>query len=370
MKVLHLISGLNSGGAEGVLYRILSSDRKYKHIVVCLGNSGFYANKIKKIGLKLYVLNTNFFFFFRIFKIFKILIIEKPVLIQSWMYHADFLTILIKIFMPKINIFWNIRNSNLNLKWAKLSTIFLAYFCAIFSYLIPKTIICCSNSSKKTHAQYGYCKKKLFVIYNGFDFHKFKYSENLRKVWRKKLNIKKEDFVLGMFARWHPQKNFKLLVQVFNKLQSFDKTFRLLLVGKNIKNNKSLSELVGKNKKNVILKNEILNINEIYNTLDLFVLLSKGNEGFPNVLAEAMLTKVLCISSNQGDAKRIIGNFGWLTKNEKDLYSLGTQIAKIKKLYVCKKKYYKKKQSSARNHIIKNFNLNLMIKKYQEAWGS
>ena len=48
MKILHVISGLKSGGAEGVMYRLICNDKKNDHYVISLTDEGFYGHKLKK----------------------------------------------------------------------------------------------------------------------------------------------------------------------------------------------------------------------------------------------------------------------------------------------------------------------------------
>ena len=90
-----------------------------------------------------------------------------------------------------------------------------------------------------------------------------------------------------------------------------------MLIGKdiNIKNEYLKKELIKyKLSKNVSLINETEKVNEILNVADIGIFSSKGNEGFPNVIAEKMLTKIPCIVSDVGDAIRIVGNNGLIYK--------------------------------------------------------
>ena len=60
-KIVHIITGLGSGGAEHMLYKLLKySDReKYYHEVISLLDDGVYGKKIEDLGIKVYCLNLN-----------------------------------------------------------------------------------------------------------------------------------------------------------------------------------------------------------------------------------------------------------------------------------------------------------------------
>ena len=53
VKVLHIISGLNTGGAEMMLYKLLRhmSKKKIESAVICLGGAGFIEKRITGLGV-------------------------------------------------------------------------------------------------------------------------------------------------------------------------------------------------------------------------------------------------------------------------------------------------------------------------------
>ena len=375
MKVLHIISGLNSGGAEGVMFRLIQGDKINSHYVISLTDEGFYGEQLKRINidLKCLYLKKNFLIFLIFFKLLYLIKKIDPKIVQCWMYHGDIFGGVAARLVGKKKIFWNLRNSDLNPKWASKSTLFLAKLNSYLSYIIPYKIISCSYQSTKAHLKLGYCKKKMVLIDNGFNVLKFNYSKQLRNNWRNNLNIKKKEIVFGFVSRWGLQKDFKTLFYAFKNFLLSKKNshiIKLLLIGKNI-NSRNIylnKELIKYNLiKNVLLIDETKKINKILNVIDMGIFASKGNEGFPNVIAEKMLTKIPCIVSNVGDASRIIGKNGFVYKKN-NWIDLNKKINILYNQFFNNKLIWNSKKFFSRRDIEKNFSLTKMIKSYQEIW--
>ena len=60
MKVLHIITGLEDGGAEHTLYKICKYDTDNKHIIISLQGPGKYYSLLSNLGIKVYCLNVKF----------------------------------------------------------------------------------------------------------------------------------------------------------------------------------------------------------------------------------------------------------------------------------------------------------------------
>ena len=76
-------------------------------------------------------------------------------------------------------------------------------------------------------------------------------------------------------------------------------------------NNKKLKDIFGNEIFNgkVYLEGMIYDINSYFSKIDVHVLSSAGNEGFPNVIAESMSYGIPCISTDVGDASLIVDKF-------------------------------------------------------------
>ncbi|MDC0402631.1 glycosyltransferase [Candidatus Pelagibacter sp.] len=379
MKIIHIINSLKKGGAEGNLFRLCKTlKKKYKNkidiTIITLIDNGFYEEYLGKLGIKVYSIKINekknfFKFVTYILKLRKFITNNNPDVIQSWMYHSNFIT----LFLPKIfyeKIFWNIRHTQLNLKISKKFTIFLSLICGFFSKLIPKKIIYCSEASISFHENFHkYSKNKSVLIDNGYSFKNYYYSLFLRNKFRKKYKINKKHFLIGFAGRYSKQKNIPSLIKAFsNIIKKYDDVY-LYMVGKNINySNKELAELVLNLKitDRVFFLKEKKNLLKFYNGLDMLILPSH-DESFPNVVAEAMLCKIPVLSSDVGCAKKIINSCGFIMRKN-DPNSIYKNIIKCLNIYRNKKKFWTSLKKNSRLRIVNNYSLNKMAINYLKKW--
>ncbi len=294
-----------------------------------------------------------------------------PDIIQSWMYHSNFIT----LFVPKIyyqKIFWNIRHSELNVKNSKKSTILLSKICGLFSKYIPKKII--YNSEKSitfNQNKHFYSKNKTILIDNGYNEKTYYPSKYLRYNFRKKNKINNSDIIFGYAGRYAKIKNIPSLLIAFSKIIKNYNNVYLYMVGKNINtSNKELKSFITdlKIEKKVILLNEKKNLLEFYNAIDLLVLTSNA-ESFPNVVAESMLCSTPVLSCDVGCAKRIIKDCGFIIKsnNHKSIFC---GLKKTINIFKNEKKKWKYLKKYSRLRIKKNFSIPKMSNAYINNWTS
>ena len=104
-------------------------------------------------------------------------------------------------------------------------------------------------------------------------------------------------------------------------------------------------------------------LNKIYKVLDILCVSSIWGEGFPNVIGEAMSNGVLCISTDVGDAKRIIGENGVIVdaNNHKELAKGCLSLIRMNKdeTRILKKKAF--------NEVKSKYSIKLVRKVYREV---
>ena len=195
MKIVHIITGLNDGGAEHTLFKICKYDNLNKHIVISLTGPGKYFSLLKKLKIKVYCLNASFFSIHKFFFLIRLLNLLNPDIVQTWLVHADFVGGIAARLASIKKIIWNVRYSDLKLGKAKLTTIIIIKILSKLSYLIPKSIVIASKRAKKIYEIKGYDKKKLRFIPNGYDLSILKPSKFQKINFQKKNKIKKKNTI-------------------------------------------------------------------------------------------------------------------------------------------------------------------------------
>jgi glycosyltransferase involved in cell wall biosynthesis len=374
MTVCHIISSMSHGGAQQVLARILRTDKNVNHEIISLSNLGRYGQEIANEGynilsldMKRYTINL-----WKLFQLYKILKYRKYNIIQTWMYHADLIGGILGYILQK-KVYWNIRNSDLDTRWSSYLTIFIQNICSILSKKIPHKILSCSDRASTIHMKIGYDNSKFSVIDNGYNLSEIKFDKDLRISFRKKYDIDENEFIFGMVARWDPQKDFESLVEsihLFFKNNNNSKV-RFFLAGPNILyNNIDLLNLINSVhlKEKIVLLGNINNVENFMNGIDCHVLSSAGNEGFPNVIGEAMACELPCICTDVGDISKLIYDKNWIVP-VKSPNTFAAKMEEIYKLSLSDKETFNKIKKKNREHISNNFEIKKMISSYYSSWS-
>jgi glycosyltransferase involved in cell wall biosynthesis len=369
--VMHVISNLNDGGAEGALYRLCIHSHHHKHVVVSMTDRGKYGPMLEAAGIGLYCLEMpqGKPTWESVVSFWRLLRNVRPDIVQTWMYHADLMGGLMARFAGVHRVYWGIRHGNLTPGTVKRSTIFIAKLCAHLSKFVPNRIVSCSLNASNSHVAIGYEKSRMTVIPNGYDVSRFAPDpmarERLRSEWGG------GSFVLGMVARFNTQKDHSNLFRALQILKKQGRFFHCVLVGPDMDDsNLQLQLLLQKfNVTNVVrLLGPRTDVSAVMNALDLHVLSSLG-EAFPNVLAESMACGTPCVTTDVGDAAYIVGESGWVVQ-PRDSVALSDAIAKAMDLCEVAGGDWLSRKFLARERIVENFNINRMIDGYNKVWQS
>ena len=312
--IVHIIVGLNIGGAELMLKRLIENKKlNFNFIVISLTDFGALGQDIKNAGIEvipLHMKNKNNFFP-SIINLYKELRRIKPSVVQTWMYHSDFIGGLLAKLAGVKRIYWNVRNEKYwNAKHTKLRS-FINYLfvksLSLLSYFIPHKIVHVSKTAQKSHLKFGYSKSKGIVIYNGFDTDKFKRNNITRLEFRESLKLSPEDIAICSVGNYSYQKDHITFIKAIKQALKENKNFKAILVGRDLDTcNQTLVNEIGEEyMDNFILLGRRSDVVGILNCADIFCLHSII-EGFPNVLGEAMSVGLPCVVTKCGDAPFIL----------------------------------------------------------------
>ena len=317
IKIVHIITGLNVGGAEMMLFKLLLrlDPSKFDTIVISLMGKG-------PVGIMIQNLGINVFYMdlspkrpdpIKILKTLNIIKKFSPTIVQTWLYHGDLFGSLIAKITGNAKLLWNIRHSDFDPSREKKITLLIVKCCSMLSHFFPIYIICNSQSGTNVHKKIGYAKDKFKVIGNGFDTELFKPCEQSYRELRQQLKIPQNSRIIGFVARFHHQKNHFGFFQAAKIIHNSIPNAHFVLCGENIqKSNNCLNRML--NRLGDVSYIHLLGIQKdmasITAGFDIAISNSTVGEGFPNVIGEAMACGVPCVATDVGDSSYLIADTG------------------------------------------------------------
>lgn len=369
IRVLHVITGLQIGGAEMVLYRLLSKmDRMdFTSEVISLTANGPIGERIADLDIS--VLNLGMTSTKpdprALVRLARLIQEYEPYVIQSWMYHADLMAGIANI-DSGVPLIWGVRHARLDPERAKSRTIKIARLCARLSNRLPERILYCSESARAFHEELGYAREKKIVIPNGFDLTQIKPNLSARVELRSQIGLPHQAPIIGLVARYDPEKDHHNFVSAAGLLASQYPQAHFVLCGKGINwDNDELVEWIDsvRMRDRFHLLDNQEDTSRITAGFDIAAL-SSATESFPNVVGEAMACGVPCVVTDVGDAALIVGDTGLVVPPRNP----EAMAAAWMKLLNLPEEARKELGERARERIAANYSLDTMVKRYEELY--
>jgi glycosyltransferase involved in cell wall biosynthesis len=369
IRVTHLITDLDTGGAEMMLARLVeafSANRRIESTVVSLGAPGPLADRIEAAGVRVSALGM------RpgrpdprgLWRLVRLLRRERAALVQTWLYHADLAGLLAGA-LARVPVVWNIRCAELDPRDHPSSLATLLRALALASRY-PAAVICNSQAGQRAHERLGYAPRRWAVIPNGFDTNVFRPCPAATSELRRELGVPDASKLVGLMARFHPMKDHPTFVGAAQVVIAAKPDVHFVAAGRGVDSSPSLQALLDDRglRAHVHLLPERRDAPRFLAALDVAVSSSYG-EAFPNVVGEAMACGTPCVVTDVGDSARIVGEAGVVVP-PRDPAALAAGIARLLEMAPPARAALK---AAARDRIATEFSLQRAAAQYEALYA-
>lgn len=372
MKVLHVITDLEQGGAEALLHRVVMATLgEIEHAVVSLHGDRVYGPRLRAAGVAVDMLamprgrptpKGARQLRRRIDEV-------RPDVIQTWMYHSDLLGAVVAATGGIPPVIWGVHSIDVGPFRRTWKTRLVRRACAAMSHFVPARIVCVAHSAAHFHARLGYARSKMVVIPGGVDLDVFRPDPESRRQLRAEWGLADDVVAFGFVARWDPLKDHANLIAALRLVAQREPNCRCVLTGGGITiENGPLMELLSAAgvTDRVVLLGPRSDIPRVMNAIDIHVLPSRSEAG-PIAPQEAMACGTPCVVTDVGDAAILVGDTGWVAppRNASGLAeAMETAIRQIRS------SLRPELQRRSRQRIEGFYSVRAMAESYKSVWSN
>jgi glycosyltransferase involved in cell wall biosynthesis len=369
VRVLHIIGGLQCGGAEALLFRLVTRKSKIEHEVIVLAGRDWYSPLLESRGIQVRHLNIGSLrsAALALPKLNRLIDRSRPDVIQGWMYKSNIIAGLMAR-RRLIPVVWGIHTSTF--EGTGLTSRIAARVGGRYASKLADFVINCSTRSAEIHSRFGYSRASTEIIHNGYDAAMFFPDHELRQRTRAALGLDAGSFAIGTIARWNSQKDIPNLISAIGRAKETGLPFKYIFVGRGLdeENNELVDRLRQANCHELVsLLGERADVADLARAMDLHVLPSCGGEAFPNAVAESMLSGTPNIVTDVGDAAAMVGSTGWVVE-PRDSAALAAVIECAFREYDGGNDRWQQRRNAARQRIGDNFTFEKMAEAYEDVW--
>lgn len=369
ITIVHLITELNMGGAEQMLYKLVTrmDHNRFRCIVVSMTDQGPVGERIKAKGIPVFPLGMGFGrpTLKGVSTLFYLLKQESVNIVQSWLYHADLLGLIVGRIAGIKRVVWGIRCSDLHLSKYRPLTALTVRASGILSPLAD-AIVVNSENGMRVHKKRGYQTERMVFIPNGFDTERFCPDASAKTWLIQSLGIPPDAILIGQIARFDPMKDHKTFLKAASLLARQHPEVHFVLVGRGlVPENADLAFLINHHLEGRIhllgLRDDIPRITA---ALDIVSSSSAFGEGFSNTIGEAMSCGVPCVVTDVGDSALIVDGTGIVVQPEDPEALADAWIQMLKK----GEDGRKDAGEQARVRVVKNYSIEKIVQRFEDLY--
>ena len=357
IRVMHVIAGLEIGGAETMLANLVCArPPALEQSVVTLIPGGALEPRVSGAGAPMFALGMR-----RgrpsaggLWRLVRLIRRERPDVLQSWMYHADLagtLALGLSGCRGQVRHAWNLRCSDMESRDYGLA--FRAVRAA-WSALVPRADLLIANSAAglQYHVDHGMKAARTLLVPNGIDTARFRPDPDARARVRAALGLAPQRRLVAVVARVDPMKDHAGFLSALDALPGV----AALLVGRGTEALPAPAD--------VLRLGERQDIPDLLAAADLIVNSSAYGEGFSNALAEGMAAALPAVATDVGDAKLILGDTGAICR-PRDPRGLAEAM---RRLLNEDAEQHRRRAAAARQRIVEHFSLEACVARFVETY--
>lgn len=331
MKILHLISGGDTGGAKTHVLSLLSELQKKIDVkIICFMKEDFYY-EAKERGINIEVFEQKKRYDLSVVKrLLSEIKKGKYDIVHCHGARANFMAFLLKLFykIPSVTTVHSDYkldfqdNRYKDLVYTKINTLALKFI----DYYIGV-----SDSFRKMLIDRGFDSDKIFTVYNGIEMNLMKELTNPVEFFKRyNITSDKDTILIGTLARLHPVKGVDVLIRGAKKVLDQRQNVKFLIGGDGTEAPmlKELAKELGI-EKNVYFLGFVNEPSSFFNAIDVNTVTSHS-ESFPYVIMEGGAFRKTIVASNVGGIGDIVieGKTGFLFEDG-DHEKLAAQLIKL-----------------------------------------
>lgn len=354
-KILHLITGLEIGGAEILLLRTLPKmQNAFDNRVCCIIGRGPIGKRLENAGIPVYYLDLKNIFDLKIILKFKKIINEfKPDILLTYLIHAD-------LFGRIFGRIFGIKKIVCSKHGSLLQWEFLKYLDRLTKSLVTHYTALTEVEKSILIKTLGIKEEKIFINPNGIETKEFDFEIN-KKQKQDELGIKNDNTNIVCVSKLRNKKGHEYLLEAFETLYKENNKLNLIIVGDGEKED-FLREYISNysSKNNIYFLGNRDDIKEILSISDIFVMPTLA-EGMSIAILEAMASGLPIITTDIPANKVLIQNMesGILVQPKSSL-----EIAEKISLLLKNIELRKKLGQAAKKRAELEFDFDLKMKKF------
>lgn len=367
LDVCHVITGLETGGAETMLAKLCESldRRRVRSSVVALRSGGPLAPRIRGSGVSLTEvgLDPGVPRPAQVLRLLRIRQVKTAVL-HGWMYHGNLGAMVLRGFRSSPPMIWSVRQTLYDISQEKRLTRGVIALNARMAHFAA-CIVYNSTVSAGQHARYGFPTDRSIVIPNGFDTSLFAPSDEARGALRAELHLPPDQILIGLVARFHPMKDHETFWRAAAIIGRGMENVTFVVVGAGMTESLQCAAvtrhaLEGR----VAFLGPRADVHLVTAALDIACSSSAWGEGFPNALGEAMACGVSCVTTDVGDSAYLVGG-GGIVVPPRDAEALAAACHRI-----LASPERRRMGEAGRKRIMQHFTMKAVASRYADLYES